>query len=583
MTWRRLGALRPGRALLGKPWLVALCVGGTVLEAVLLSLAGPRSAMGLAPQASALAPFGVFCDLRWLIVYHNSWPGFAGEALALLVGRAMFTAATVAAAWPETRPRPALARLVVRSTVFTALAAVLLAPWTVLLFGLAVISVSWLFIAAVPSALIIALLVHPGAVSAGWWRRTPAPKALAWVLSAFVALSAGAGVISVAPVALAIPLAALAGWFNAWAWRGMTKALVCRGLRGSFRPVAPAALALFLALAVGGAVLGFSTVAHAKRAPRAAVADGGGRSASGGAVLVATGFGNSWDGGGPALLPGPYLERRFSYAGLAPSGHPLPYTGADSNRSLDRLDRLMAAQVNALSRRAGGPISIVAESEGALVAKTYLEATPRAPVKTLVMLSPLVQPARVYYPPTGTAGWGLAGGLGLADLSAGLQGVAPISLSPGAPFLRSLVADAALVRTVLSCPLPGVRQFAVLPLADAVAAPGPFPASIPTAVVPAFHGGLLGNGADHRLVSTVLAGQAPSATSVWSIAEQVIRPASSAWQVPDLPLAEDPGSDLAAAGGAQPTSTAVPDCDQMRRLLQAQLTATVPATAGDQS
>src|SRR5205807_1922998 len=77
----------------------------------------------------------------------------------------------------------------------------------------------------------------------------------------------------------------------------------------------------------------------------------------------------------------------------------------------------------------GRPISIVAESEGALVAKTFLTTTPSAPVDQLIMLSPLVQPGRVYYPPAGHEGWGVATGAGLSGLSAGLNTIAPFRLT----------------------------------------------------------------------------------------------------------------------------------------------------------
>ena len=43
-------------------------------------------------------------------------------------------------------------------------------------------------------------------------------------------------------------------------------------------------------------------------------------------------------------------------------------------------------------RATGRRLTLVAESEGALLAKAYLAATPGAPVANLVILSPLLEP-----------------------------------------------------------------------------------------------------------------------------------------------------------------------------------------------
>src|SRR6266540_1332076 len=103
--------------------------------------------------------------------------------------------------------------------------------------------------------------------------------------------------------------------------------------------------------------------------------------------------------GGPSRwLPGDLDERRFSYRGQGPGGEPLPYDASDTHDTLPELVRTMRDQIEAFHRQSGQKVAIVAESEGALVAKTYLAATPGAPVDELVMLSPLVQPARVWYP-----------------------------------------------------------------------------------------------------------------------------------------------------------------------------------------
>jgi hypothetical protein len=214
----------------------------------------------------------------------------------------------------------------------------------------------------------------------------------------------------------------------------------------------------------------------------------------------------------------------------------MPYKSGDTYKTIEALTSLMADQVTAFHRATGRPISIVAESEGALVAKTFLTTSPDAPVDQLIMLSPLVQPGRVYYPPAGHDGWGVATGVGLSGLAAGLNTISPFRLTPDTPLLRSILDQAPRLRGVLACPLPHVRQLALFPLADAVVAPHPTLVGIPSSIIPAFHGGLLGNGSAHRAIALQLQGHGLPGLPVWSVAERLIEGASSAWQVPTLPL-----------------------------------------------
>ena len=151
-----------------------------------------------------------------------------------------------------------------------------------------------------------------------------------------------------------------------------------------------------------------------------------------------------------------------------------------------------------------------------------------------------MHPARVYYPPGGREGWGVAAGFELQGLTAGLREISPIDLTPDTPLLRSIADNAPLVRELLTCPLPRVRQLALFPLADAVASPHPTEVGIPASVVPAFHGGLLGSGAVDRTISLRLDGGRVPSYNAWSVVERVLRVASSAWQVPPLPLSLNP-------------------------------------------
>jgi hypothetical protein len=431
----------------------------------------------------------------------------------------------------------------------------------------------------VPTVLLLAFLVHHGAITSGWWRRAPAPRALGWIALTFLVLTVAAGLTAVSPRGLWVPIAALTGVFNAWAWFGMVHAVTGTARSHRFLPLAPAGLALLLGVVVGGSAIGFATVSHPASSTRADPStsgsdpsnDGGPSHATGKPVLVASGFWSSWNGRTAPPFSGHYAEQRFSYRGVDAAGRPLPYQSSDTQQPLSQLERLMSDQVDALYHQTGQPVSIVAESEGSLVAKTYLTASPHAPVSTLIMVSPLVQPARVYYPPSGVAGWGVVGGLGLQALSDTVGTETTVDLAPSQPFLRSIVQDAPALRSVLSCPVAGVRQYALLPLADAVASGNAKPLGIPTAVVPAFHGGLLGDPTADAMIQDVLGGGTPSDSSLLSVAEQVIGPASSAWQVPDLPL---------SINGAWPQPTGpnsvgngAPSCSSIRTELAGQLAA----------
>jgi hypothetical protein len=550
-------SLSPPRFLVRRR-LIAMAVALPVIETALVWIFGLETALGIAPQASAPAPFDVFHDLRWLLVYHRSWVGLAVEAAAFVLFRTAVTAFMVRAAWPEGEELPPLRRTLTSSAAFVVTAAVLLSPWVALLFGMAVVSISWLFFVAVPGALAVIVLVHHGAIERGWWRHMPPMRTVGWVGLSFVVLSIFGALLSVSPPVFRLPLAALAGLFNAWAWFGIVHAVAGRPTP-RFIP-APAGLVAVIVIVVGGAAIGFETVTSRARLSHAAHAETARRPETGKPVLIVSGFGTHWDGVETRRLPGAFDERRFSYRGVGPDGQPLRYGEDDTHRSLADLAREMRSQVDAFHHQTGKPVSIVAESEGSLVAKTYLAATPGAPVNELVMLSPLVSPARVYYPPDGHEGWGVAAGVELKGLTAGLKVISPIDLTPDTPLLRSIADNASSVRELLTCPLPGVDQLALFPLADAVASPHPTAIGIPASVVPAFHGGLLSSGAVHKTIALRLDGGKLPQYDVWSSVERVVRVASSAWQVPPLPLSLNP------AWGRPPGDS--PSCASMEAALQ---------------
>src|SRR4051794_7669125 len=374
-------------SLRGHSGLLVVCITGTLIESVLVGLLGPRAALALAPQATAIAPYGVFHDTRWLLVYSHSWLTFGVESAAFLLIRGALTAWTVRLAWPYDADRRRLRVLLARGISFTAAAAFLLMFSSSLLVGRAVTSVSYLFFTAVPVVLFIALLIQHGPVSA-WWRTHPSWRTVGWAALAFAVLTLGGAAIAASPWPLAIVFAAAVGLFNAWAWLGIVRAIAQRPSR-RFVPIAPVGIAAVVAVVLVGAVIGvqLETAKHviARRPPPPPASPTTGRP-----VLVVTGFDSHWHGGDELALGPGFVQRRFSYAGLDATDQPLKFHGPDTDRALPELIHMMDVQVRAFSGQTGQPIDIVSDSEGSLISKIYLLVHPDAPVRTLVLTSPLV-------------------------------------------------------------------------------------------------------------------------------------------------------------------------------------------------
>ncbi len=515
-------------SVLGRPGLLLASVGSAVAEAVLLIAAAPRSSAAMAPQVSAVAPLGAFHDLRWLAVYHSSWVAFWGELLALVVFRSVLDTVMVSQAWPREIPRPRLASLLVRTLGFTALVVVILAPWTVVLFGLAVTPVSWLLITALPPVLAVAALTHHGVATGEWWRRLPSAASVAWVLGSFLALSIVGGLIGSAPPGAVVPLAALGGLWNALAWTGVVGA-IARATHLRRAPLVPPLVALGLVgLVLGGAAAGFGA-----QSPSRQVAGGARTTAEGPPVLVVAGFGTHWAGTSAPPALGAFRTRWFSYRGMDGSGHPLSYRSSDTYQALSASEAKLAAQVESFHRQRGQPVKIVAVSEGTLVAKAYLASDQQAPVNQLVLVSPVADPGRVYYPRPGAVGWGTATGWALALLADGVGAVSPINISPSTPLFRSIVDQGPSLRKTLAQPLRKVTEAAILPLADAVATPDDINFGGQSVVVPAFHNGSLGDPAIRAIVTRLLQGRGVP-TNSWSAAETVLHRGFAPWQVPTL-------------------------------------------------
>src|SRR4029077_3264079 len=164
----------------------------------------------------ALGPFGVFHDLRWLLVYHRSWFFFVVELTAAILVRGALIGIFVHEAWPDDVERPPARASIVRGILFTAGAAVVLGPWAIIMFAQAVIPVSWFFFAAIPPFLIVAVLIHRASVAS--WLRRPPLRVFGIVLLSFIVLSIGGALMTLATRPAGVLVAGAVGLFNAYAW-----------------------------------------------------------------------------------------------------------------------------------------------------------------------------------------------------------------------------------------------------------------------------------------------------------------------------------------------------------------------------
>jgi hypothetical protein len=490
----------------------------------------------LAVQVTSISPFGQFHDLRWLLVYNQSWAAFALEFVGLVAARAALNSLIAALAAPGgVQP---YGRRLAREAGFTAAIYVLLLPWTVLAFGMGVVPISWLFLTAVPPIVLIAMVSAHGSLSPAWWRQAPGWRIVGWSATAFAAQTVAGLALQLSPAPAWPAIAVAGGGFNALAWTRISRAWSRAGPeRARILPVVPAVGIGMLVVAVSGAAIGFAVVGG-RRPPAASgsrLAGVGTLGGDGPPVLVVSGFDSKLDADTitPRFSAGPVL--RFSYLGLDADGLPLPYGPDATHRSLGDLVRAMAVQVSDLHRRSGRTVAIVAESEGALVARVYAAAYPDAPVSRLVLLSPLDRPGRVFYPVAGRSGFGTAAGGALSLITDLLGGISPVHLPAGSPFLRSIVDHAPALRDLLSCRT-GPPETLVQPLADSLAdaqAPG---GAVPAVVLPAYHGGLLTNRSAQTVVKRLLGGARVRTTSLMSLADSVLRGAAAGWQTPTLPL-----------------------------------------------
>jgi hypothetical protein len=251
-----------------------------------------------------------------------------------------------------------------------------------------------------------------------------------------------------------------------------------------------------------------------------------------GAVLVVEGFGSSCcnaANGLRAAEPG-MLVRQFSYLGLNAAGQPIPYGPQAEDLSIQALGDRMAVQVDQLSRQAGVPVDVVAESEGTLGLYAMLARHPHVPVKSVTLLSPIVEPGQL-----GQAG-GTVPGAALTTLDNLVGGMSPYGSSGAQELIDSVSKVGARYFEQVSHDR-ALPWLAVIPLADAVTLPAcPWPQNV--IFVDAFHGGLLGNASVRQLVEGFLTGgdaqvDTASQRQLRSTA-QLIAAAATAWRMPEL-------------------------------------------------
>ena len=242
--------------------------------------------------------------------------------------------------------------------------------------------------------------------------------------------------------------------------------------------------------------------------------------------------------------------------GLNAAGTPVPSGASADDLPLPELGDRLAAQVRALSKAAKRPVAIVAESEGTLGVYAMLARHPGLPISAVVLLSPIVGPGQLTYLPG--PGGASASEAALNELNHLVGGMSPYGPS-GAQDLLSSVSEfgARYFDDMIAAAAGGsggkpIRVLTVIPLADAVTLPE---CELPPGVivVPAFHGGLLGDPAVLPMVSSFLSGHDVAAAGDGQMREaaEVITSAATAWRMPDTdPPAPTPdNADMPAASG----------------------------------
>jgi len=555
--------------------LIAFSAGGAMAEAGLLTFVAP-GARPLAPQVTALPPLAAYHDLRWLFAFNQSWLGFTGVLVLLLVVRSVVDAVLVLLAWPRANdpsvpapPRPRFLTSVVSCAVLTVLVWLVMSPVVTLMFGVALVPFSWPYLAAVPIMLGTALALSQGGVGQAWWRRLPPVRTAAWLLASFAVLSAASVLMTRLDAPAAVAVAGLAGIVDARAWYGLTAAAVRRSVerpphpwhwraalwrvrrafyhRTSWVPVAPLAAVMVIALVVGMARLAFTgTVRFTTGGGSAAIAAT--TPLAGGGGLIAASLPSAGTSGGATSAANDGQTSGATGAGARGHGAVLVVEGFGSS-CCGSADALQAAEPGMLVRqfsylglnpkgqpiRYGPaaedlPIQVLGDRMATQVDKLYQQT--RTPVDivaesegTLGLYAMLARHPHVHVgslvllsPIVEPGGEG-----DVSQAAATVPGQALITLNnlvggmssfgpSGAQALMESVSQVGASYFAKISRDTGLPWLAVVPLADAVTLPA---CSWPQNVVfvNAFHGGLLGEQSVRSMVEDFLAGGTPSRDS----------------------------------------------------------------------
>ncbi|MEV0806298.1 hypothetical protein [Micromonospora sp. NPDC050200] len=491
--------MRPTHRLLA---LLGITAALPLAEVLILLLIGFTPAKGLAPQITAVWPYDSYHDMRWLLVYHNSWLMFGSGLLGLIALRGVLSATIVSLAWPTRTPRPPYRALVLRNVGVAAFGAVLVLPFAAYSVAASVLSLSWFLFASLIPMLLLAPFLQRMSVGRRLWRGLPSAELVGWSLLDFAVITLGGGLVWRTPDVWTPLVAAATGALNGLLWQQSVRAAVLqKRVRWLRVPVVPIVVVLALAVPLMSQVLSqppnqantfMPPIFNRPLPPQVPYA-----------VILLAGHDSAYDGR-PAADPNMEL---FSYLGLDSGGRPLPYRPEATHRSLESSSQLLAAQVEAVHRRTGRPIALIAQSEGVMVARTHLRNRPDSPARALAMFSPLIRVGRAYYPPPeASTGWGLATGWLLRVMfhvtTIGNRGPS----TPDEPFIRSLLDNAPFYRYQILCPIPDVRVIAFLPTTTATEAPPGQAIKIPVVEVPTFHARVIGRVDANDMLIDFLAG-----------------------------------------------------------------------------
>src|SRR5699024_5414229 len=144
--------------------LLLLCVIPPVVEESVVQATGFTSAAGLSPAASATPVLGVFHDLRWLYVYHDSWWSFAAEVVLAVALRAAFLTAVAHAMWPDGTAKPPIRDTLRHTVAFTVATMAMLSPWAVVAMAASAMSLSWFVLGEVLPVLFLVLVLSRGGI-----------------------------------------------------------------------------------------------------------------------------------------------------------------------------------------------------------------------------------------------------------------------------------------------------------------------------------------------------------------------------------------------------------------------------------